>query len=975
MAADYNVSAFGTFWYQWPEIIASQPFLLSALAWQGFSWVQSSSGTNPDGTPTAPWPQYTDTRNLRIALNLPPGRTSPYTGAVGNITGTITRSDPGAIVPRATLFTDGYEFGHVSLFDGVYEVRDVPVGTYTLGCQKVGFQTATQQITVTAGQTITANFSLLHTGRISRGFYFVDTFAGHSGCSGCQLSATYHAQSFTTPSDVGFIKYAACKPNVDNLTIRFTIRQGGPNGTQIGQPMTATLEPGVGGNMIGNEWPDGQEPVVQPNTTYFLRWERTDGQPVYCYASNSNPYSGGNAYPGGTSQASIDFYALIRGLTPAVSTAVGTFSGTVKDTSNNPISGATVSTTPATATVTTNGSGVYTISNVPVGTYNITASQVGYTAQTQTNKTITSGQTTTVNFNLASGPTTGTISGIIRDTSNNPLSGALVETTTGGYSTTTAANGTYTLANVNPATYTVRASKTGYVTNQVGGINVLAGQITTANVNLAPIAPFSGIANGNFEGGFYNNPDGDHQSGNSWHRFSLAGSSKSGGVYGTYHSANWSQTIYESSWTAGIYQQAANATIGNAYQGSVWVRGSDASLNFWVGVDPAGGTDANAASIVWSNMATPGANWVQISAQATATTSTVTLFIKAQNTVASNRNAFIDDAALVDLGPTSSGTISGTVRDTSSNPLSGATVSTTMGGYTTTSAANGTYTLAGVATGTYDVVSSKSGYVSQTQSAVQVLADQTTTVNFNLSVASSTGTLGGVVRDTNNAVLSGALVTTNTGGYSATSDAGGNYTINNVAVGTYNVTASKSGYGSVTQTGKTVAAGQTTTVNFNLKRVVAEDFNSVPSWTSTFDAGWGGVATWSSVSGGQAGNCLQATRANTGSSSKVKVYDVTPNTSYTIKVYMRCPSSTASYWRECYYKLGSNTAQNFDSSPGTWTEIKKFSNTGTNGNGEAWVQYTKTFNSGGNTQVSVGFKTGNSSGTAPTIKWDTLRIE
>ncbi|HPD32420.1 MAG TPA: hypothetical protein PLL20_20700 [Phycisphaerae bacterium] len=166
----------------------------------------------------------------------------------------------------------------------------------------------------------------------------------------------------------------------------------------------------------------------------------------------------------------------------------------------------------------------------------------------------------------------------------------------------------------------------------------------------------------------------------------------------------------------------------------------------------------------------------------------------------------------------------------------------------------------------------------------------------------------------------------------------------------------------------------TLTVNPS-KITVAEDFNSVPSWSSSYDAPWGGAASWSSVTGGQSGDCLQATRSNTGSSSKVKVYNISPNASYTLSIYMRCPSSTSSYWRECFYKLGSNTAQNFDSDPGSWTEIKKFSNTGTNGNGDTWVQYTKTFNSGSNTQISVGFKTGNSSGTAPTMKWDTLRIQ
>ena len=128
------------------------------------------------------------------------------------------------------------------------------------------------------------------------------------------------------------------------------------------------------------------------------------------------------------------------------------------------------------------------------------------------------------------------------------------------------------------------------------------------------------------------------------------------------------------------------------------------------------------------------------------------------------------------------------------------------------------------------------------------------------------------------------------------------------------------------------------------------------------------------VSGGQSGNCLQAVRSSAGSSAKAKVYNITASSSYTISVYIKCPSGS-SYWAECAYKLGSYTAQNFDADSGSWTMIKKFASDGTNGNGNVWTQYSKTFNSGSNTQISVGYKLGSSSGTGPTLRWDTLRIQ
>ncbi|NIM50724.1 MAG: hypothetical protein GTO22_15980, partial [Gemmatimonadales bacterium] len=93
---------------------------------------------------------------------------------------------------------------------------------------------------------------------------------------------------------------------------------------------------------------------------------------------------------------------------------------------------------------------------------------------------------------------------------------------------------------------------------------------------------------------------------------------------------------------------------------------------------------------------------------------------------------------------------------------------------------------------------------------------------------------------------------------------------------------------------------------------------------------------------------------------------------YTISIYMRCPSFGGTYWAECAYRLGSHTAQDFDENSGAWTMIKKFSNDGDNGNGNQWVQYSKNFNSGSNTQISVGYKLGSWGGGGPTVGWDTL---
>ncbi len=623
------------------------------MSWEAFAWVHGGSGSvdsDGDGVlePTDPYPQYTAVRSLRLTLEdqgkLAPARLAPYRGPVGVVQGTITRSDTGEPVKYATVYTDGYEFGGPSLSDGMYVVSDVPVGTYTLGVEKVGYQPTSTQITVTENQTTEANFSLVYTGKVSNGIYFVDNSAGSGSCPGCDLFDGFLGQTFRTPPDVGFIKFVAAKPNVGDLYLRFTIIDGdNPDGPIVGEIISYYLEPAFGSEMIGGEAESDGIPV-EPDHTYFLKIERTDGQGLYCYASNADPYPDGIAWVGNTPRPDWDLYGTIRGLTVAVVTATGSVAGTVKDTGNNPIANATVTASPGGHSVTSNANGQYNIPGVPVGTYSVTASRSGYSSQTHTGVQVLEDQTTTVNFTLQQGPTTGTITGWVKDTSNNPLSGATVETTTGGYSTTTDGTGDYTLSNVIAGTYTVRASKSGYLTEQQPAVVVTAGQTTTVNFNLAPQEPFSGILNGDFEGGFYNDPDGDHRSGNNWHRFASSGFSKSGGDYGVYHSSHWSQAIWESSWIAGVFQQASNATVGGTYTGRVWARGAD--ITFWIGIDPAGSTDAASANVVWSSAAAPGDAWTQISVEVTAEASTMTLFIKAQNAIAANRNAFVDDAEL-----------------------------------------------------------------------------------------------------------------------------------------------------------------------------------------------------------------------------------------------------------------------------------------------------------------------------------------
>jgi uncharacterized membrane protein len=87
----------------------------------------------------------------------------------------------------------------------------------------------------------------------------------------------------------------------------------------------------------------------------------------------------------------------------------------------------------------------------------------------------------------------GTIAGIIKDASGNPIEGATV--TCGTYTNTTNASGSYRLSNVLAGNYAVTASKNGYQTSSQTSITVVAGQTTILNFTLTSL-PTTGYITG-----------------------------------------------------------------------------------------------------------------------------------------------------------------------------------------------------------------------------------------------------------------------------------------------------------------------------------------------------------------------------------------------------------------------------------------------------------------------------------------------
>jgi len=168
----------------------------------------------------------------------------------------------------------------------------------------------------------------------------------------------------------------------------------------------------------------------------------------------------------------------------------GTLKGQVTDKATKaPLAGASVTAyvggVPK-ASGTTGANGIYTISrDLAPGTYVAVASAAGYVSQTKAKISVTAGATTYVNFFLNKVCLTGQVRQAGTTTNLAAATVAVYDGDTLKATATTAANGIYQIGGLTTGTYTVIASKVGYVRQAKLNVSVTAGSVTYVNFNLA----------------------------------------------------------------------------------------------------------------------------------------------------------------------------------------------------------------------------------------------------------------------------------------------------------------------------------------------------------------------------------------------------------------------------------------------------------------------------------------------------------
>jgi len=389
---------------------------------------------------------------------------SSTAAAVGTVTGKVT-NDQGAPISGASVSSGGN--GAITGSDGIYTLQ-LPGGTATLTAALGGYQSASESVTVTAGQsTQAATLQIQHTNPGNVTGSVVD--GNGAALSGAMISA---AGLSTSSGEDG--SYALA-----NLPAGQTTIQASLTGFQSGSAMvtvvagTTTAAPAItlvsgSGSITGNVKSStgtaiagasvgfgGGTATTDENGNYTLTGVPVGTVQLVASASGFQSSTQSVTVTGGNTSTAN--FTLTAGA------ATGTVTGKITNASSRAIlSGATVSWSGGSTT--TNTSGIYTLTNVTAGTQNITAAKTGYLSRTLA-VGVTEGATSTLNIPIA---TAGKISVKVVTSSGAVVSGAtvtikggVVATTVSGSSSST---GLFTTNWIPVGTYTVTVAKSGFTT-------------------------------------------------------------------------------------------------------------------------------------------------------------------------------------------------------------------------------------------------------------------------------------------------------------------------------------------------------------------------------------------------------------------------------------------------------------------------------------------------------------------------------
>jgi hypothetical protein len=389
---------------------------------------------------------------------------SATAAAVGTITGKVTNT-AGAPIAGASVSSGGN--GAITGSDGGYTLQ-VPGGTSTVTAALAGYQSASESVTVTAGQSTQA--ATLQIQPINPGNVSGTVVDGN----GQPLSGAIVSAAGLTTSTAADGSYALNNLPAGSTTIKASLtgfQSGSTTVTVV--PATTTAAPAItlvsgSGSITGSVKTTAGAAIADASVGFGGGTATTDANGNYTL----------NGVPVGTVQlvaSASGFQSVTQSVTVsggststanftlAAAPAGGTVTGKITNASSGAIvTGVTVSWSGGSTT--SNTSGIYTLTNVTAGTQNITAAKTGYLSRTLA-VGVTGGATSTLNIPIA---TAGKISVKVVTSSGAVVSGATITIKGGVISTTvsglSSSTGIFTTNWIPIGTYTVTVAKSGFTT-------------------------------------------------------------------------------------------------------------------------------------------------------------------------------------------------------------------------------------------------------------------------------------------------------------------------------------------------------------------------------------------------------------------------------------------------------------------------------------------------------------------------------
>ncbi|MBD3166506.1 hypothetical protein GF324_07905, partial [bacterium] len=220
--------------------------------------------------------------------------------------------------------------------------------------------------------------------------------------------------------------------------------------------------------------------VLSPSTEgVYLNYETADASWSYDYDAG---FENGNGDLGDTIQRGTNWAPVESGTSFRIGHQLGTLTGTITDQDTDPLDNVEVNINQSGSLVKSGYSetdGTYTVTELLAGTYDVTAFLPGYTTGSQSGVVITSGQSTTQNFQLAQQIQNVQITGTVEsaDSPGTMISGITVSIPALGISDVTAGDGSFDLGTQPEGLYTIEighspAGSQGYHDAVYSGVDV-----------------------------------------------------------------------------------------------------------------------------------------------------------------------------------------------------------------------------------------------------------------------------------------------------------------------------------------------------------------------------------------------------------------------------------------------------------------------------------------------------------------------